>query len=208
MRIFLDAAADLLLGASCPGCGAPGWGVCPGCRSELDRPVRTLTRGLPFPVVAACPYRPVLAQVLPRYKDDGALHLEGVLGLLLGRGVAALSPPADAVVVPVPSRPAAVRRRGYDHANRLAVVAARRVGITTARLLTRAGTGTDQAGLGRLDRSANLAGSMRAMPCGRPVVIVDDITTTGASLREAARALAAAGVRLIGAAVVADADYS
>jgi predicted amidophosphoribosyltransferase len=64
----------------------------------------------------------------------------------------------------------------------------------------------DSAGLRIDERRANLAGAMAARPapnaCG-PVVVVDDIVTTGATLAEAIRALRCAGWPVTGAAVVA-----
>ena len=63
--------------------------------------------------------------------------------------------------------------------------------------------------LGVADRERNVAGSMRLRPAderriaGRTVLLVDDVVTTGATLREAARALTAAGARVLGAAAVA-----
>ena len=74
----------------------------------------------------------------------------------------------------------------------------------------------DQAGLGAAERSANLDGSMRCPPgastallgrdgsgSGPAVVVVDDVLTTGATAREAQRALEAAGVPVAGVATVA-----
>jgi predicted amidophosphoribosyltransferase len=64
----------------------------------------------------------------------------------------------------------------------------------------------DSAGLDLAARAANLSGAFAASPppagCG-PVVVVDDIATTGATLVEAARALYAVGWCVAGAAVVA-----
>jgi predicted amidophosphoribosyltransferase len=71
--------------------------------------------------------------------------------------------------------------------------------------LVLARTPEDQAGLDRVQRLANLAGAFRAVgvhPSG-PVVVVDDIVTTGATLAEAVRACQAAGRPVIGGAVVA-----
>lgn len=206
MKVFLDAAADLLLGATCPGCAVPGWGLCAGCRDQLAGPPEQIDRGVPVPVVAACQYRPILEHVIPRYKDDGALHLCGPLGDLLARAVRALAPPSQALLVPIASRPAAVRERGFDHARRLAAHAARRTGLGHRALLTRRPSGEDQLGLGRSQRGLNLAGAMRAAPAPLPVVIVDDVATSGASLREAFRALREAGNQVVGAAVIAQAE--
>ena len=69
-----------------------------------------------------------------------------------------------------------------------------------------AGPVRDSAGLTTAARAANLDAAMRARPPrrdGRAAVVVDDIVTTGATLREAARALRAAGWTVVGAAVVA-----
>jgi orotate phosphoribosyltransferase len=59
--------------------------------------------------------------------------------------------------------------------------------------------------LSAAERAANLANRMRAAPgaAGRPVLLVDDIVTTGATLAEASRALRAAGWQVCGAAVIA-----
>jgi predicted amidophosphoribosyltransferase len=64
----------------------------------------------------------------------------------------------------------------------------------------------DSAGLGAAARQANLAHAMRAQPpprAGVRVVLVDDVVTTGATVREAVRALTAAGWQVVGAATVA-----
>ena len=208
MRALLDAAADLLLGSACPGCDRPGWGVCAGCLRELRGPPIEIAAGPPR-VVAACDYRPLLARIIPRFKDDGALHLDRLLGELLARAVLELAPPPSTVLVPVPSLAGAVRRRGFDHAARICAVASRGTGLARGAPLWRGRAGADQRGLGRAERAANLAGSMtarRARDGAGPAILVDDVYTTGATAAEALRALAEAGIAVVGVAVVARAD--
>ncbi|MBO0892428.1 MAG: hypothetical protein J2P14_16040, partial [Acidothermales bacterium] len=67
----------------------------------------------------------------------------------------------------------------------------------------------DQAGLDARARAANLAGALAvragcaAAVRGRPVIVVDDVLTTGATLAECARALSAAGAFVVAGAVLA-----
>jgi predicted amidophosphoribosyltransferase len=109
-----------------------------------------------------------------------------------------------------------VRGRGYDHALALARHAAgdlQRDGLPAAAApVLRLATGAGQVGLGAAARRANRQGAMqlrRLLPTtapawhGTPVVVVDDIATTGTSLGEAARVLRVAGADVLGAAVVA-----
>ncbi|WP_296137726.1 ComF family protein [uncultured Tessaracoccus sp.] len=205
MRI-IDALADLLLGARCPGCDRPRLGFCPDCAAALAVPPHAVDRVRGLPLVAANPYRPLLATAIPRYKDDGALHLERVLADRLSEALRALGPPPDAVLVPVPSRPSAVRARGFDHGMRLAGLAGRRLGLRAVRGLRRRGRGQDQQRLGARSRARNMLGAMRAGRVPGVAVLVDDVVTTGSSLTEACRALRAAGVPVLGAATIADAD--
>lgn len=108
---------------------------------------------------------------------------------------------AGAIVVPVPTSSAAMRRRGY----RVVDLLARRAGLRPVRALTAARSTGDQRRLTRTQRARNVTGSLRATRRldGEEVVIVDDVVTTGATLIEAARAVRAAGGRVRGAATVA-----
>lgn len=210
MRELLDAAAHLFLGSACPGCHRPSMALCRGCAGLLaaDAPHEVVRDGITVPVAAAHDYRPLIERLVPSFKDDGALMLAGVLGQRLATAVAHLDPPGAAILVPVPSLPAAVRRRGLDHGRRLVVEAGRVLGLRHRPLLRRGGGGADQRALGRSGRRRNLAGSMRARPAppGTVVVVCDDVITTGASMAEAVDVLEAAGVEVWGGALIGDAD--
>lgn len=208
MHPLVLAAADLLLGASCAGCGAPAWTLCPVCRAGLEaEQCQLVTRDhLDVRVVAAGDYRPLLKHVVPRWKDDGALHLTSLLASRVALAVRELDPESSAILVPVPSLAHAIRARGFDHSLALARATARRLGRPARALLRRRPTGRDQRSLGRVERHRNMAGSMTSRPEARPVILVDDVVTTGASLDEAVRALRSAGVTVVGAAVAGVAD--
>lgn len=209
----LDPAADLLLGWRCPGCGGPAFQLCAACRCLVDEVVlRRAERDLPgYPVTwAAGGYDRLQRQLISSYKDRSALFLAGPLGRRLAVAARESAPPGSAVaLVPVPSSQQAVRRRGLDA---MALLARRAAGPLRARgtpavvrpVLAHRRRVVDQSGLGRDERAANLNHSMLArFRCAEPVIVVDDVTTTGATLQEAARALTDAGNRVVGAAVLA-----
>ncbi|MGW5196364.1 ComF family protein [Streptomyces spiralis] len=107
------------------------------------------------------------------------------------------------LLVPVPSGRGAVRARGHDPARRIALAAAGQLrgSGTPARVvavLRQRRAVADQSGLGSRQRLENLAGALEVVAGGDrllrdgPVVLVDDLMTTGASLSEAARAVTSA----------------
>lgn len=204
----LTALLDLVLPRTCSGCDSPGAALCQGCRSVLAAPPRGAVRptpcppGLP-PVAAHAAYDGPVQRLLLAHKERGQLGLTRPLGLALAGAVRALGD-GTVVLCPVPSSPRAVRQRGHDHAMRLARTAAAALGVPAARLLFPARAVADQSGLTTGQRAQNLAGALRGAGVpGLPVVVVDDVMTTGATLVEAARALRAHGHPVVGAAVVA-----
>ncbi len=224
------AAGDLLLGASCHGCGVAWWGVCPRCRALVAsrRPYATQPDPTPSgfpPTVTSAAYDDVLRNLIVAHKDRQALTLSRYLAERLASSVHALlsasaGATGDRVVtlVPVPSAAAAVRRRGFDATWTMARLAARRLRVRhrvgARRLIEQRRGILDQAGLDAGQRAANLDHGFRLRARVVPlrgevarsevlVVLVDDVVTTGASLTEAARVLGQAGIAVLGAATVA-----
>ncbi|WP_418058247.1 ComF family protein [Pimelobacter simplex] len=241
-----DGFVDLVLGSCCVGCERPGRALCARCWAAIPVDAafhgpRPPPPGL-VPTFAVGDYDGVLRALVLAHKEHRVLALTRPLGRLLARSVAAaltdlggLAGPGElaghggvggleglardgpVLLVPVPSRPAVVRRRGHDPTLAMTRVAARVLGprVGVARLLrVRRGSGlVDQAGLGATARAANLAGTLTAPAgvvrragerCPRAhVVLCDDVLTTGATLREAQRALEVVGVPVLGAATVA-----
>ncbi|MEU8139481.1 ComF family protein [Streptodolium elevatio] len=221
LRRLATTWLDLVLPARCAGCGGPGTTVCPACRAHLRRPPREVRpdpapAGLPA-VFAAAPYEDPVRAILIAHKEYGAHAASRPLGAALAAAVLAATrenPGCPPVLVPVPSARRAVRARGRDTTRNLALRAAadlrkQGVGVRVLPVLRQIRTVRDQSELSASERVANVTGALgvsrRLAPLfgGISVVIVDDLVTTGASLAEAARAVAAADGRVCGAAVVA-----
>ena len=207
--------ADLVLGSRCAGCHLSVGVWCQACRAAVGPPRLVSSAGVP--VVAAGRYDGALAAALVEHKERGRLALAAPLGRLLADAVAALPVQRVDLLVPVPSRRSVIRARGQDHARRLAVSASRVLAAGGAHAPTTAALQVnrpveDQAGLRGSARRANVdgafsAGSRGHRVSGAAVVVVDDVATTGASLRAAGAALHAAGATVVGCAVVAVAGW-
>lgn len=210
MELLADLR-DLVLPVDCVGCGAPGRSICPACRRLLlpgpgRRDPDPRPPGLP-PVHVAGPYADVLRAAILAHKERGARALGAPLGDALAAAVASAVPQGPVLLVPVPTTRAAVAARGDDTVLLLARAAARalRAGGRPARARQVLRTGRrrrDQAGLSAADRAGNVrhaftAGrAARRLPAHLPVVVVDDVVTTGATALAAVSALRAAGVRV------------
>jgi predicted amidophosphoribosyltransferase len=196
-----------LLPIRCPVCGVPGCAPCARCIARMGPaaagPVPAaldLCRSL---LAYEGEARELVARL--KYRNDRV-----ALAWLAGGMAALVEAPAGAVVTWAPTSARRRRRRGFDQAELLAAAVARRWRAPFQRLLDRA-PGPAQTGL-TLDarrRGPSFVAVPEAEPGhgprrGRarlsvPVIVVDDVVTTGSTLTAAAWALRAAGAPWVGA---------
>lgn len=203
----------------CAGCGAFGASLCEACRSQVRAAIRPRTELVPvddrmLPLVTACRYEGIVPILVNAFKEEGRLDVARWLAGLVRVAAGELSLPVavDVVtprrveLVPLPSRAQAIRRRGYRHVDTLCREAFGARVDPHALRFTR--SLEDQAGLSRAARAANVRGAMRASRrlANRRVILVDDVVTTGASLREALRAVREVGAVPLAAIAIARAE--
>lgn len=207
-REVSGALLDLVLPRSCVGCGGPAGPWCPDCAAWLEhQPGQDTRLANGLRVVSAAPYQGPVRQLVTAVKDRFRSDAIDVMAVLLAQACASVSP-SPAVLVPVPSRDAANRHRGQFVMGAVAERAARLLGDdwqSFGAFRTRRGV-SDQHGLSRVDRQHNLRGAFELPSANflsdKNIVVVDDVITTGASLAESHRLLAAVNARSIAAATV------
>ena len=167
--------------------------VCAGCLAEppaYDRLRAAVASGeIPRKVALRLKYggRPGVAETIARFMER---HLDG---------------PADAILVPVPLHRWRIWRRGYNQAALIALALARRAGLETrVDLIERVKATPPLRGMGPKERRDAVRGAFRIAPRhkaavrGRPVILVDDVYTSGATANACARILKRAGAAEVG----------
>lgn len=193
---------DLILPQRCAGCDAPATGWCAWCARTLGSPVPVLRPGLSA-AYALAEYRGAARRAVLAYKERGRRELAAPLGRALAAALPAIRA-GPVVLVPAPSRPSAARSRGGQHmttvARRCAAHLPEAAVVPALRLDGRA---ADSVGLDARARAANLLGRLRPNPRHRPppnipVVVLDDVITTGATATACVAALESIDVRVVG----------
>jgi ComF family protein len=213
------AVLDLLLPPQCPGCGREGTLICSHCQlpfmRRLDEPSGVpigLPGVLPAGIVqlewCAAFTGPVRA-ALHALKYSGERRLAAPLGAFMAQRWETAGRGAD-LIVPVPVHATRRRERGFDQAEDLAKACGRKLGLPVCVALVRQERTVAQHALGRRDRAANVghAFALRDTAAaeavrGRWILLIDDITTTGATLSGCAAVLAQAGALATSALTVA-----
>ena len=224
---------DFLLPATCPLCFKPlesgaGTGFCTDCQQRIPPlPVASCRRcALPYPadlcddhlcgiclaehnppferVLAAGIYDEALREAIHRFKYRGKINLDRPLANLLKTRLSGLEPPD--LVMPVPLHDRRLRQRTYNQSALLARLLAKSLDRPLEqRQLVRHRDTPQQQGQSAAERKLNLknAFAMNRPLSGETVLLVDDVLTTGATVRECCRVLLGNGAGKVTVAVLA-----
>jgi ComF family protein len=221
----LNFILRLLFPPHCVGCAKylSGEGVlCETCRSsiKIDDVLRCGRCGarlpdgkkichfdVPYVLGAAMDYRsPVVRELIRSLKFNGVRGAADIFSGLLNDYALRVSPKLpsaeDAVVVPIPLGKQRLRERGFNQAELIASGFAKHYGCRVADVLERQRETKPQSEItDHTDRENNVRDCFVVKPgnsfSGVRVILVDDVSTSGATLTAAAHALVAAGARKI-----------
>lgn len=172
----------------CPICSREGaFGICEYCQSSL----KALT--LPYDISAYI-YDGIVRDIIHSYKFDGRKYLYKTIAALMSDK--AKNADAD-IITNVPVHKKRRRQRGYDQSELIAKELSNLIGIRYARLINKDVNTVAQSTLTKEERLKNAAGkySLSATPdiSGKRVLVIDDVLTTGATMRECCGLLSSAG---------------
>lgn len=150
-------------------------------------------------------YAGALKAAIHQLKYFSARRLARPLGALLG----GLDLPAADIAVPVPLSPRGLRQRGFNQTHLIGRAACATLGVPVVPgLLVKMKDTLPQARLTSKERIKNVRGAfgLRSKLDGQRVLLIDDVVTTGATVRECARTLLKAGAAEVAVACVARAS--
>lgn len=200
MHRILREAAGVLWPRECAGCGSPDEGVCRACAAAF---AGVHVEAGTVPLVWAATYDGAARAVVLAAKEEGRSSATRVLAAALRRLLEHATDGEDAppLAVLVPASAAGTRRRGFVPVRTLA----RRAGLAWIELAQHdEGQQKRQGREGRLARAALVPRRRDERRLdGARVVVIDDVATTGATIREAVRAARKAGAHVVAAVVLA-----
>lgn len=215
---MLEKALDLVAPHYCCSCGEIGSILCESCKYDItsERFNGCLLCGESTLMGNCCSCSPDIARTW-----CGGERLGGLEALInsykFEYAVAAATPlsdivlaalpdlPEDTVVVPIPTVRAHIRQRGYDHTLLIARQVATKRGLRCESVLARVGSSVQRGA----DRKTRIRQAKTAFEVHKtvqnatPYLLIDDVVTTGSTLRYAARALKDAGADTVWAVAVA-----
>ena len=204
----------------CFGCGKIGTPLCHNCKNNITTEPfvgcilcgKVSPEGLcaqhDVPICKAwvvSERRTVLRRVIDAYKFENVKASANILADLLVDTLPIL--PRNTMIIPIPTASAHVRQRGYDHLDILARLLSQKLELPVMRLLQRSSAKT-QHRLNKVERQQEAKGAFYVrkqlnVPFDTPLLLLDDIITTGSTVSSSAQALTNIGYKTIFVAALA-----
>lgn len=203
---------ELLFPSRCIACSKLGISICLDCERSWQPSIykkELITPNGTYPVLSAIPYSEIASKIILSSKENNLSVADQLIA-------AAISPTVKyfcdqygtGVLVPIPSRKSAIRKRGRNFLMEILEKVAQDNSLKITPLLFHVRAVQDQSKLNQSQRRINITDALSADSKNQvrkfreniePVILVDDLMTTGSTLVEAVRALHSAGYEVKGA---------
>jgi competence protein ComFC len=177
---------------------------CGKCRARLPEAEKICHKDFPYILGAAGAYRDeTMRMLIHRLKFKGIRDAAAPLAEIMAGYVSKLAlSPADYVAVPIPLSERRRRERGFNQSELIAMALARRLGmpLETAALVRMRHSSPQSLSASVAERKENVKGCFAAANGSlrsENIILIDDVTTSGATFLEAARTMKAAGAKKI-----------
>jgi len=206
----MKSLAELIFPSRCIGCSQLGISICSICRKSWHPHIYYREISVfdgTYPVISAVPYAPIASKVLLSAKESNLSAADNLLISAISHSLLLfIKRYGSGDLVGIPSRRSATRMRGRNFMVEITKSVAAERSIKALDILQHNRSVRDQSKLDSDSRSINIAGAFSAKLSGlpaagniEPLIVVDDLITTGATLAEGIRALRTAGFTVLGA---------
>lgn len=227
MQKILNFIFDFVFPKRCAGCGAEGLLLCSPCKTNLQEMTPHCFcgfRNMQAKVCSSCQKKTGLTRFYAPFRYDNKtvremihrLKYKGVrnYGEILGRALAQsykrfqIQTPASSIIVPIPLHYSRFQERGFNQSLLIGEVFGTLLNIPLSQGLIRKKETRPQVTLKNYDeRQQNVVGVFSIPDATKifkkTVILIDDVATSGATLREAAQTLRKAGARSVWALTIA-----
>jgi len=193
-----EGALDILLPKKCVGCGREGKYLCQKCSLFLSEAPLIFPGGGLVEVISIWEYEGVIKKLIHQIKYQG---LTDAITELVERvfELWEMNIPEDTYITYVPMEKKKEKKRGFNQAELIAEELGKILGKKVVPLLRKVRETRSQTELNEEERLINVKNAFSAISKVLPdnVLLVDDIWTTGATMKECSKVLKKAGVKNI-----------
>lgn len=148
----------------------------------------------PRKIISLFPYEGEYRKAILRWKYRGIRkYAKGFAKLLVDKGIFEKEDEGQTVLIPIPLAPSRMKKRGFNQAQDLAREISKQTGLRVLDCLKRTRNTKPQTSCSKEERYLNAKDSMCITKKGdikvKSVILIDDIYTTGSTIREAIRAI-------------------
>ncbi|MCR4945202.1 MAG: ComF family protein [Clostridium sp.] len=198
-KVIIKGVLELLYPKDnkCLICGSPAEGICVKCRNSIVR-CEENEESIGY-------YKGVLKQLILKFKFEKDFNAGDILVELLEEKIKAFDNEYILTFIPVSSK--TMKKRGFNQCEYLAREIAFRNNYKVINTLKKVRETKDQKTLSKKERKENLIGAFEIINkediLGKKIILIDDVITTGATLREAKKMLKLSGVLQINTLTIA-----